>query len=391
MASAERQRQGAAAEEGGSDFASLLERQTATRPELLQMRMENETIMAECRAVPRDLGECKRKLAELLREFPEFAEEAIYRRPVGKDEETGRQKIAEGLSVRAAEALAEAYGYNRVRGDVTRVDLDNVKVDATFTDFATGRIWQDGRLVSQWMMRRDKTRYRIPDDRFVDTVVGAAKSKAIREVITRSVNPALKAWFENECRKITASLLTEEKMNEIVSGFSRFGIDLASLESLLGRPRAMGWTNNERLAAVGYFAALKNGETTVQLLLEAAGKKTEDAAPQQKSGGTLADRINARSGAATEPSAAATPTEQPNAAQWSQYVAMLGKAKTQEDARGLYDDWFGPNSTVKWTDDQAGEAGRLATARIAELPSRAAPARDESSAGSAGSKKKSSS
>lgn len=105
---------------------------------------------------------------------------------------------------------------------------------------------------------------------------------------------------------------------------------------------------------------------------------------------SLTDRIKARSGSTTATTSAAEPAEQPNAAQWAQYLDMLAKARTQEDVRGLYDDWFGPSSPVRWTDDQAAEAGELATTRIAELPSRAAPARDESSAGSAGSKKKSS-
>ena len=41
-------------------LSDLLARQVANRPELLQMRMENETIMAECRAAPRDLGEKRR-------------------------------------------------------------------------------------------------------------------------------------------------------------------------------------------------------------------------------------------------------------------------------------------------------------------------------------------
>jgi hypothetical protein len=215
--------------------------------ELAQMKMENETIMAECRMRPRDLGECKRKLAELLREFPEFAEDAVYRRPVGKEEGSNEQKYAEGLSIRAAEALAEAYGYNRVRGDVTRSGPDAAKVDATFTDFATGRIWQDGRLVSQVAKRRNGETYRIEESRFADLVCGAAKSRAIREVIVRSVNPALKAWFENECNKIIASLLTDDKVEEIVRGFEKFGINLAQLEGLLAdRGRWAGPSMSER-------------------------------------------------------------------------------------------------------------------------------------------------
>ena len=62
--------------------------------------------MAECRARPRDMAAIREELADLLEAFPELAEDAIYSKPVGKDRETGEEKFAEGLSIRAAEALA---------------------------------------------------------------------------------------------------------------------------------------------------------------------------------------------------------------------------------------------------------------------------------------------
>lgn len=330
-----------------SDLASLLAKQAATRPELLQMRMENETIMAECRAQPRDLGECKRKLCDLLREFPEFAEDAVYRRPVGKEEGSDRQKIAEGLSIRAAEALAEAYGYNRVRGDVTRIDANTAKVDATFTDFATGRIWQDGRLVSQVATKRDGSQYRINDDRFSDIVCGAAKSRAIREVIVRSVNPALKAWFENECRKITATLLTEERMNEMVAAFDGYGINLVQLEALLGRARSLGWTTNERVKALEMFNALKTNETTVaDLLAVIEGSGPQGSSPAGEPAKSLDEvtKTLAETKAKSKSKAATTPATETQATltqdqefTWASFVEQLQQCtkQSQIDTIGL--------------------------------------------------------
>ena len=328
-----------------SDLSSLLARQAATRPELLQMRMENETIMAECRAQPRDLGECKRKLSDLLREFPEFAEDAVYRRPVGKEEGSDRQKIAEGLSIRAAEALAEAYGYNRVRGDVTRIDANTAKVDATFTDFATGRIWQDGRLVSQVATKRDGSQYRINDDRFSDIVCGAAKSRAIREVIVRSVNPALKAWFENECRKITATLLTEQRMDEMVQAFGGYGINLVQLEALLGRARSLGWTTSERVKALEIFNALKNNETTVADVLGAI-EATDQGSASREPAKSLDEVTKTLKDSKAKPAKTAAPqqsTETPATTQltqdqefaWSAFVEQLQECKTKEQVDAL--------------------------------------------------------
>src|SRR4051812_39706199 len=70
------------------------------RPELAQLRMENETIMAECRLHPRDFDTIKRDLLLQLQAFPELATDAIYEKPVGKDNQTGEQKYARGLSIR---------------------------------------------------------------------------------------------------------------------------------------------------------------------------------------------------------------------------------------------------------------------------------------------------
>ena len=289
-----------------SDFRKLLDKEFNTRPELLQMRMENETIMAECRAVPRSLAECKAKLDDLLTTFPDFAEDAVYRRPVGADDR-GHQKIAEGLSIRAAEALAEAYGYNRVRGDVTRIDANTVKVDATFTDFATGRIWQEGRLVSQIATKKGGGQYRIDEQRFADVVVGAAKSKAIREVILRSVSPALKAWFTARCAEIVSQLLTEDKIAEIFKGFNRLGIAPATVEKLVGRPQNMGWTNEDKIALTRYYAALKNGETTVDQLLEAVGEVPKTPPPSADKPKVTMDDLVGKSASKTEPPAKSQP------------------------------------------------------------------------------------
>lgn len=382
-----------ATDERTSEFSSLLDRQMASRPELLQMRMENETIMAECRAEPRNLADCRQSLADLLAAFPEFAADAIYRRPVGKDEEGGdRQKFAEGLSIRAAEALAEAYKYNRVRGDVSRVDPNTVKVEATFTDFATGRIWQEGRLVSQLGTRsrgKGGGQYRIDDQRFTEVVVQAAKSKAIREVICRSVNPALKAWFETECRRITSDLLTEAKVEEIFSGFAKLKVDAATVEKLVGRPRSMGWTKDDRLTLHGIFNALRSGETTVQELLATAHEDEQPQSDAPKPGGKTLDDI-ASQGKAKQPDAklqsapqsspkpeapqsTANEAASPATSKWEVFVGLLKQCTSEADARRLYDVTFGPDSSISWTTEQDGEAARLVAEHVAALPKTSKP------------------
>ncbi len=262
MSAATKTRQDAVAAGDKSEFDDLLQRPVGeVRQDLLQMKMENEIIMAECRVRPRDMNAIKRQLAELLRAFPELAEDAIYSKPVGKDRD-GKEKFAEGLSIRAAEVLSEAYGFNRVRCDATPLPDGNAKVEATFTDFQNGRIWQDGGVVARKYKAYGGQIKEHAEDRFWGVVVKAEASRRIREVINRSVNAALKAWFENECRKVLSQVLDDEKVDGICNSFRSVGVKLDQLEAVIGRPRAMGWTVQDRQHLLGIWNAIKTGETT---------------------------------------------------------------------------------------------------------------------------------
>lgn len=279
------------------------QKQLMERPELLQMRMENETIMAECRVRPRDMKEIRRQLQEQLEAFPELADKAVYTKPVGKDDD-GVMKFHSDLSIRAAEVLREVYGFNRVRSDVTPVDDDKtmVKIDATFTDFQNGCIFQAGSLVSAYYRAKGGGMRRIPEDRFLGLTVKAEASKCVREVILRSVNAGVKAWFRNECDKVNAKTLSEDKVDAIVKAFRGLGVELEQLEQLIGRPRVMKWTIKDRQTLLGVWNAIKDGETSVAQVF-GQQERQQKAAPKTDGGATVEDLVNPPQ-AATEDNAA---------------------------------------------------------------------------------------
>lgn len=231
--------------------------------DLAILRLENETIQSLAAARPRDHNSIKREMQSQLDEYPSFAKQAIYSKPCGKDER-GVQKIARGLSVRAAEALAEAYGFCRVRTDVTPIDDDSVKVEATFTDYQKGRIWQDAGIVSKWYRQRSGGMTKHPDDRFYGVVVKAELSRRVREVILRSVPPGLRAYVMEQAENKLASILDEKAIDKIVEKFGHKNVTLAQLESHIGRSRKTGWTEEDRLDLLGLWNAIEEGETTVQ-------------------------------------------------------------------------------------------------------------------------------
>ena len=229
--------------------------------EMMQVRLENEMMMAECRARPRSIATMKAELAEMLAEFPAMADGAIYSKPCGK--ENGKQKFAEGLSIRCAELLAEVYGFNRVECSTTDIDADKVKIEATFTDYQKGRVWKDSGVLSKLYKSKDYGIQRTPDDRFYGVVCKAEASRRIREVILRSVNSALKAWFEAKCRELMDQTLDDAGIKLLVTSFAKIGVTEKQIESVIGRPRDMGWTQDDRRQLSGIWNAIKQNETTV--------------------------------------------------------------------------------------------------------------------------------
>lgn len=157
---------------------------------------------------------------------------------------------------------------------------DTAKVSASFYDYQKGRIWRDGGVVSKWYKGANNSgTKRHEDDRFYMVVAKAEVSKRIREVILRSVNAGLKAWFENECRKVMELTLDDDKVAEIVASFRGIGVGLEDLEKLVGKPKAMGWMPGDRQRLLGVWNAIKAGETTKDIAF-GSNKPVNDHAEQ---------------------------------------------------------------------------------------------------------------
>jgi len=228
--------------------------------DLAIIKMENENIMALAAAHPRDYGEVLADIKSQLKTFKSFAETAMYNKPVGKDQ-NNKMKYARGLSVRAAEAIATAYKFNRCRIDVTPMP-DGARVEATFTDYQTGRMWQKAGLVSKRYKRRDGGIAVHNDDRFYSVVCEAVGSKMIRECILRCVPPGLRSELEKCVDEQLDEFLDDSTAKKIVAQFSTKGITQEQIETLLGK-RLDSFTKEDRRTLLGTWNAIDQGETTV--------------------------------------------------------------------------------------------------------------------------------
>jgi hypothetical protein len=245
--------------------------------DLAMVRMENETMQAMAIAKPRNDKELMDRLTSQIKAYPAFARVVIYNKPVGRKPDVcarcgvncrrdkykqiatecwkchhdkiieGEMQFAKGLSIRAAEALAEIYGFNRVNADVEPLGDDRVKITATFTDFATGRVWGDSRFVSKSYKGADGRMQYHSDDRFFNIVIPAEKSKLIREVVTRCIPPGLRFELQEKAEEALTKLLDEKTIVKIIDKYGTKGVTLQMLERFLGAKKEK-WTQEHRSA-----------------------------------------------------------------------------------------------------------------------------------------------
>lgn len=282
--------------------------------DLMLLKMENETIMAAAAVRPRKQSVILSQLKDCIESFPESADEAIYAKPVGKEElglcsNCGKetviqykvpfkcsscggvkhkgireaQRYVEGLSIRAAESIRSIYGYNRLAMQQEMQQDGTAKITGTFIDYATGTMTSDTRIVQPVYTDRYKNVKTLTTERF-DLAIKSEKAKLARDIILDSVPNNIKAYFRDICEKKIAETLTPEKVeSEILPHFASYGITLLDLEGHIGRPISMGWTERDRGQLRKLLTALRSGEITVASL-RADGKspEPEDDVPGKK-------------------------------------------------------------------------------------------------------------
>jgi len=241
------------------------------------VKMENEAIMAMATARPLDYRVVLADLKAQLEVSPRFAEEAIYEKPVGKDD-SGQMKYARGLSIFAAEAVASSMGFSRTRRAVSFIagQPDVVEICSTFTNFRNGTINEIVKVVSRKYKARGGAIAYHPEDRFFDIVVTAAQSKATREAILRAMPPAIRLELERMVEETLATFLDPATIKKLLDYFGTLKVSPAQVEGLIGK-RADAFNQQDRSRLLGIVNALKQGETTAEEVFGTAAEATTEA------------------------------------------------------------------------------------------------------------------
>jgi hypothetical protein len=296
--------------------------------DMMLLKMENEQIFAVARTQPRDPMKIVKQLAQLIEAYPAAADEAIYSKPVGTviqvtcpnekcgikyevnsiDQETACpicdtkaagapsrkvKKFAEGLSIRAAESIRSIYGYTRLATTTEQFEDGKVKLTGTIVDYSAGNLTSDERIVTPWYKSRSGGMTRTPEDRFLNVVVKAEKSKLRRDIILDNTPAIVKAMFRDMCEQKLLQLVAPEVIEQrIIPAFAEYGISQEQLDQIIGRPHKLGWREQERMMLRKILNALKNEETTARELLDGlASKPTNTSVPN--AGVTIGDLMGA--------------------------------------------------------------------------------------------------
>ncbi|WP_425618084.1 hypothetical protein NA78x_001777 [Anatilimnocola sp. NA78] len=323
---------------GGTDLMDSGPRQLQAAnqlpPDLMLLKMENDSIMTIARTVPRDPMKIVEQLAALINAYPAAAESAIYSKPVGtvtevtcgeskcgikyevnkvdndtqcpncESKKRGKcrpvKKFAEGLSIRAAEAIRSIYGYTRL---TTRCEIlrdGSAVLTGTLVDYAAGNMTSDERVVPRQYKSKSGQMITIAEDRFLGVVVKAEKAKLMRDVILGNTPGIIKAMFRDMCEQKMLDLVSPELIEQkIIPAFADYGITREHLDKIVGRPLNLGWKEQERLSLRKILSALKNDETTAAEILDGLQDKPEltvlsTAKPVPQTTTELAEQLKAK-------------------------------------------------------------------------------------------------
>ena len=232
-------------------------------PDLVLMKMENESIMAMAASRPRNHKKILAELKEQLDAYPTFAAGAIYEKPVGKDD-SGQMKTVRNLSIRAAESIREAYGFNRVSTTAEPIhgEDDRLRLTATFVDYQKGMVWSDTVIITPWYKSRGGSMVKMPEDRYLNVEVPRRRSILVREVILRSVPAGLKSELFELADRAMEEGLDDKTITRLVAEFGAMGVHLDALEAFAGHTTA-NWTKTDKKKLLGVWQAIQDNETTV--------------------------------------------------------------------------------------------------------------------------------
>lgn len=205
-------------------------------------RAQIDSQVATAKQYPRELARFKQRAMQMATLDGETAESCVYCRPVGK--ENGKQKFAEGPSVRMAEIVATCYGNIRVAARIVEQTPRYVICEGACHDLETN--FAAKAEVKESTVDRNNQPY---SERQSALIAKVCLSKAMRDAIFRVVPRALMKPVLDECKKVinkqTATI--EQRIQRVQSWVASLRIDEKRFFAAIN---VTGWTPTEFTADI---------------------------------------------------------------------------------------------------------------------------------------------
>jgi hypothetical protein len=256
------------------------------------------------RQFPRDEIRVLNTLLATLDAYPQFAERALYSIPYRDRDRTVR---VEGLTIRAAETMATAWGHMRVGVRILSEDDNGWDLEAIAFDMQSNYWELQPARASKWIKHRDG-RMELLDDRRQIQARGAAASKLKRNCVLSVLPLHLKAAFEKRVREkmaggdLTQAADRERTQTALAAFLDTFSVTEAMLVAYVGKPRDL-WVGNDLADLRAVYNALQEQETTVAEAFGGMSTASATPAPDPAAAATVVPPTPAPVPAAPQPPA----------------------------------------------------------------------------------------
>lgn len=219
-------------------------------------KAEVDQLITTARAYPRSLKHVQTRIMSMATLDEESAEECIYALPRGG-------KPIKGPSIRFAEILKQSFGNCRAAARVVAVDRVEMYVEAegVFHDLET-----NSSTTARVRRRISDKRGKVFNDDMIIVTGNAACSIAMRNAILAGVpKPLWRRAYETVQSTITGDVSTlSENREKAFKALAAFGVKPEQVFAALGREGVEDISVDDIGTLRGMYAALKNGEATVE-------------------------------------------------------------------------------------------------------------------------------
>ncbi len=267
---------------GSTEIANVIEQQSAAVAAREQALVQARFIMALQR--PRNLEDARVRLKDACKIF-EFADEAWYSRPAGKEynENTGQweEKMAEGFSIRFAEEAGRALGNmlsdSQIIAETPEERIVHVWAMDLETNFTRGVSLSIPKTVERKTPRRGQIVLQERETSKGEKVFICAANR--NEMATTQANLVAKAerqcilkmipaWILRDCQNEIRKTLTAEVRQDpdaarrkMLDAFAEYKIMPSDIQAYLGHTTDR-MTAEEVIALRNIYRAITQGETT---------------------------------------------------------------------------------------------------------------------------------